>query len=153
VSAEEGTEEIVASFRKSASEVVCIGFNEWRGQTRIFVRIYVPSVDYEDAFVRTKKGISLTADKYPQLRDAIENLGNVFKPETVVAVIPKTYREQVRVGFNEFRGQRLVYVRSFVRISEDKDDWVPTRKGVSLRVEQYPKLLEGIRALGKRLGL
>lgn len=151
VAEEEGTEEIVASFRKSAQEVVCIGLNEWRGETWIFVRIYVPSVDYEGAFIRTKKGVSLRAGRYLELKEAIEDLGNVFSPETVVAMLPKGERSQVRVGFNEYKGQRLIYVRNFVRLSQDDEEWTPTKKGVSVRVDQYPRLLEGIRALGERL--
>ena len=148
---EEGTEEIVASFRKSANEVVCIGLNEWRGETWIFVRIYVPSVDYEGAFIRTKKGVSLPAERYPELREAIENLGDVFSPETVVAALPKSDGAEVRVGFNEYKGHRLIYVRTFLRPSDGAEEWIPTRKGVSLKVDQYPRLLDGIRALGERL--
>jgi len=151
VAEEEGTEEIVARFRKSANEIVCIGLNEWHGETRIFVRIYVASVDYEGAFIRTKKGVSLPANRYPELRDAIESLGEVFSPETVVAALPKGENSEIRVGFNEYKGQRLVFLRTFLRPADGGTEWIPTQKGVSLKVEQYPRLLDGIRALGERL--
>lgn len=148
---EEGTEEIVERFRKSANEIVCIGLNEWLGEPRIFVRIYVASVDYEGAFIRTKKGISLPASRYPELRDAVERLGEVFRPETVVAALPKGDNSEIRVGFNEYKGQRLIFLRTFIRPADGGTGWIPTRKGVSLKVELYPRLLDGIRALGERL--
>jgi hypothetical protein len=147
----EGTEEIVAALRKSANEIVCIGLNEWRGETWIFVRIYVPSVDYEGAFIRTKKGISLPANRCHELKEAIEKLGEVFSPETVVAALAKTDGSEIRVGFNEYKGQRLVFLRTFVRPGSSGRDWIPTQKGVSLKVEQFPQLLDGMRALAERL--
>jgi hypothetical protein len=149
---EVGTEEIVDKFRKNAREIVCIGLSEWHGETWMFVRIYVPSVDYEGAYIRTKKGVSLPANRYAELRDAIDSLGEVFSPETVVAALPKGENSEIRVGFNEYKGQRLIFLRTFLRPADGGAEWIPTQKGVSLKVEQYPRLLDGVLALGERLG-
>ena len=141
---------VLALFAKSAREAVGVAISEWKGEPRIDVRIYVPIIG-EDSLVPTKKGISLSLDQYPQLLDGVRRLGDVMSNERVVARIGKSERSEVRIGITIFRGNPLIYLRTFVQFGSDDPEWKPTQKGVSLRVDLYPKLLEAIEAAGSEI--
>ena len=72
---------------------------------------------------------------------AVRDLAEVMAPEKVVARIAKSTKEEIWIGVSTYRGTRLIYVRSFVNMNEE-EEWRPTQKGVSMRVELYPHLLE-----------
>jgi len=61
----------------------------------------------------------------------------------------KNAREQIRIAINEFRGSRYIDVRIFFL---DDNKYMPTKKGVTLAIDQYPELLSGIIQLGETLG-
>jgi len=130
-------------FPKSATEVICIAVAEWKGQQRLDVRTYVPEVEGE-GLIATKKGVSLPLDLYDKVLEAVRRLGDVMGPEKVVAVIPRSEGEQVRIGVTLFKGHPLIYVRTFVDASSE---WIATQKGISLRVDLYPTLLEALEVL------
>lgn len=61
----------------------------------------------------------------------------------VIAKITKNARETVFLSLSEFRGHRLIDIR--VHVPGDKEDqWVPTRKGVSLAVGLYPEFKQAL---------
>jgi hypothetical protein len=75
---------------------------------------------------------------------------------TVIATIPKNSREWVRVALDEFRGVQLVDIRVLVELNEETGLPIPTKKGVSLKVEKLPSLIDALNdALveAQRLGL
>lgn len=65
---------------------------------------------------------------------------------TVIAVLPKNRRESLRIALDQYQGSNLVDLRVVVELSETVGLATPTRKGVALRVEMLPDLIE---ALGK----
>lgn len=65
---------------------------------------------------------------------------------TVIAVLPKNRRESLRIALDQYQGSNLVDLRVVVELSESSGLATPTRKGVALRVEMLPALIE---ALGK----
>ncbi len=65
---------------------------------------------------------------------------------TVIAVLPKNRRESLRIALDQYQGANLVDLRVVVELSESSGLATPTRKGVALRVEMLPALIE---ALGK----
>lgn len=65
---------------------------------------------------------------------------------TVIAVLPKNRRESLRIALDQYQGSNLVDLRVVVELSETSGLATPTRKGVALRVEMLPDLIE---ALGK----
>ncbi len=138
---------VVSVFSKSASEAVGFAISEWKGEHRIDVRIYISSIT-DEGLVPTRKGISLELGQYSQLKDGVTRLGDVMSGDKLVARIKKTDRAEVRIGTNIYRGQALIYLRTFALLEAGASEWKPTPKGVSLRVHLYPKLLEGVEALG-----
>jgi hypothetical protein len=75
---------------------------------------------------------------------------------TVVATIPKNSREWVRVALDNYRGVELIDVRVLVELNQETGLPVPTKKGVSLKVEKLPLLINALQdalAEAQRRGL
>jgi len=75
---------------------------------------------------------------------------------TVIATLPKNRRETIRVALEAYRGIELVDVRVMAALDDDTGLTVPTKKGISLRVEQLPALIEALQdaeAEARRRGL
>jgi hypothetical protein len=70
---------------------------------------------------------------------------------TVVASFAKNSREMICVGVSLWQGKRRLFVRLYAQTAEAKQP-VPTKEGVTLPVEQYQALLEGVRALAEAGG-
>lgn len=140
---------IVYSFAKNNQKAICTGISVWKGIKLIFIRTFVKSLR-TDELIPTKEGISITIDKYSELLTAIKSLGEVMGKNKIVAKIIKNNREEIWVGVNDYKGMNLIYVRTYAAF-HDGDDLKPTKKGISIRVEQYPLLLEAIEKLGEEL--
>jgi hypothetical protein len=65
--------------------------------------------------------------------------------EQTVAVIRKNASDEVRIRLTEYQGHRLVDVRVYAR-NPGKPEPVPTAKGVALRRELLPVLIEALTA-------
>jgi len=73
----------------------------------------------------------------------------------VVADIPRSSTEDVRVSLSHFKGHDLVDLRVFVEAAGN-DDRVPTRRGIALRIDRLPELviaLQEVEAIARRNGL
>lgn len=60
-------------------------------------------------------------------------------------------REKIRICINEFKGTKYLDIRVFYR-SRESEQYLPSKKGVTLPIDKYPELLEGIVQLGETLG-
>ena len=60
--------------------------------------------------------------------------------DIVIGTIPKTSKERVAVQLCEFKGKRRLDIRTQVR--NDEQDWINTKRGVSLPIELAEPLLE-----------
>jgi len=67
---------------------------------------------------------------------------------TIVASFAKNSREMVCVGVSLWQGKQRLFVRMYAQ-TPDAQQPVPTKEGVTLPVEQYKALLEGVRALAE----
>jgi hypothetical protein len=70
---------------------------------------------------------------------------------TIVASFAKNSRETICVGISHWQGKQRLFVRLYAQTPEAQQP-VPTKEGVTLPVEQYPTLLEGVRALAGTSG-
>jgi len=61
-----------------------------------------------------------------------------------IAIVEKNSREDVRIAIDEFRGTQIVDVRVFANFNGDAEERSPTKKGVSLKVERLPALIEAL---------
>ncbi|MBW1991101.1 MAG: transcriptional coactivator p15/PC4 family protein [Deltaproteobacteria bacterium] len=68
----------------------------------------------------------------------------------VIAKVTKNARETLFFSLSEFRGHRLIDIRVFVP-GDAEDEWVPTRKGVSLAVGLYPEFKQALAQVEKAL--
>ena len=67
----------------------------------------------------------------------------------LIETINKNYREQIRISINEYLGNRYLDIRVFYK---NVEEYFPSKKGVTLQVEKYHELLDGIVQLGEALG-
>lgn len=130
----------VASFRKSAGEVVVGSLCEYREEKWFDIRVCVASGEAEDEVVRTKKGVFLRIEELPKLGALLEVLSDSFSRDKLAGAITRNSREEVRVGLQEFKGTATVYVRTYARKRDG--EWIPTQKGVTLAVNRLPSLRE-----------
>jgi hypothetical protein len=70
--------------------------------------------------------------------------------DRVVYAWPKNAREEVRATLTEYRGYRLADLRVY---ADDDGEDVPTKKGLSVRIEDLPRLREAVDALIAESGL
>jgi len=70
---------------------------------------------------------------------------------TIVASFAKNSREMICVGVSRWQGKQRLFVRLYAQ-TPDAQKPVPTKEGVTLPVEQYKALLEGVRALAEAGG-
>ncbi|MBK5933129.1 transcriptional coactivator p15 (PC4) [Rhodovulum imhoffii] len=70
---------------------------------------------------------------------------------TIIAAIPKNSREEYRITRETFRGHNLAQIRVWFRA--DDGEFRPSSKGVAIRVENLPQVIDGLRsALGSEHG-
>jgi hypothetical protein len=65
-------------------------------------------------------------------------------PRTLIAIVPKNSIEDVRISLNRFNGHDLVDVRTFTEPRTGRGERIPTKAGVSLRIEALPALITAL---------
>ena len=63
--------------------------------------------------------------------------------------IEKGKNEVIRIEISEFKGKRYLNLRVWYR--DDKGDFKPTQKGISVAPELYERLRDGILLAGEKL--
>jgi hypothetical protein len=107
-------------------------------------------IAWKTSITTTKAGISLPIEKYQELLDGFYALGDVMGSDKVVAKIQKNNAQENWIGFNTYKGIPLIYLRTFSAFG-DSPEFRPTKQGVSLKVEQYPYLLDSVQKLGEKI--
>ena len=69
--------------------------------------------------------------------------------DELIAQFEKNATEVVRVSLTEFHGRKLVDLR--VYYTDDKGEYRPTRKGISLAVDDYTEFRTAVARLDKTL--
>ena len=64
----------------------------------------------------------------------------------VISRVPKNAREVLFLSLSEFKGHRLIDFRVHVP-GDTEEEWVPTKKGVSLAVGLYPAFKQALAEL------
>ena len=70
----------------------------------------------------------------------------------LIATIEKNSREEVRVSLDQFKGHDLVDIRTFADF-DDVGERRATKKGVSLKRERLPDLIEALQQAMREGGL
>ena len=142
-----GCPEIVLDgFLKNATQRVVGLIQEYKGQCRAHIRIFVP--DEEGKYLPTPKGVSIPLDQLGALRDGLEKLTDVAATNRVVGAI-SVGKDQIRIGTHTYKGNQYVYVRQHYQ----KDgEWHPTQKGVDVRTELLDSLVDLAKSLQEAAG-
>lgn len=61
-------------------------------------------------------------------------------------VIEKSQTEQIRVQWSEYKGYRYLDIRLFAELPNSHER-TPTKKGITLKPELVPELIEALQAL------
>jgi hypothetical protein len=75
-------DEVIAQFEKNATEVIRVSLAEYRGRKLIDVRVYYS--DDEGQYRPTKKGVSLTAERYTDFKRALLTLERVLLERNLI---------------------------------------------------------------------
>ncbi len=68
--------------------------------------------------------------------------------EEVTYEFNKNSRELVRTGHTEYQGHKLIYLRVFYNAgSDEKPEWRPTRKGITISEELVNELSKAVESL------
>ena len=62
----------------------------------------------------------------------------------VLAVIEKNASEEIQVALSQFKGRKLIDVRTWLRPLHQGDQATPTRKGVTVRPDQIDELIAAL---------
>ena len=67
--------------------------------------------------------------------------------EKLITTVPKSQREEIRVGLSEFTKDGTTYDMAFARVYyDDGAEYRPGRNGINIRVDLLPTLIEMLRA-------
>lgn len=80
-------DEVVAKFEKNATEQVHVSLREYRGHQLIDLRVYYQAEDGE--WRPTKKGISLSVELFPELKQAITDLEKLLQERDLIETVPE----------------------------------------------------------------
>ena len=69
--------------------------------------------------------------------DAMQNNGRL------IATVPKSAADEIRIRLTEFRGHKLCDVRQFTELDTGKDR-TPTKKGFAVNVKLIPDLIAAL---------
>ena len=72
--------EVIASFEKNSMEEVRVSLTEFKGKQLIDLRVYYQPEDGEEKRP-TKKGITISPEKFPELKKAILALEKVLQKQ------------------------------------------------------------------------
>jgi hypothetical protein len=72
-------DEKIIEIEKNSREIIRISLSEFKGKKLIDLRVWYK--DKEDEYKPSQKGLSLSVDKYKELKDAIEDLGEMIGSE------------------------------------------------------------------------
>ncbi len=65
--------------------------------------------------------------------------------EKLIETVPKNAREEIRIALTEYHGHDLCDVRVYAE-PYSGDEWIATKKGLSLSVAKLPALIKGLQA-------
>jgi len=125
--------EVIKKLKKNSSEEVWITVTDYKERELIDIRVYYRSID-DMEMKPTKRGISIPLAKVAELLAAIEKINPFAKIGEPVGKIDKSETEMIYVTLKEFKGHKLVDVRTYFR-PQLGEELVPSQKGVTFRYD------------------
>ena len=75
--------ELIHSFQKNATEEIRVSLSEYLGHKLIDIRVYYQGEDNE--YRPTKKGLSISVEKFNDLQEAINKTEKILKKKKLIA--------------------------------------------------------------------
>jgi hypothetical protein len=140
---------VLKQLKKNSSEEIWIAVTNYKDRELLDMRVYYRSID-DMQMKPTKRGVSVPLAKAGDLLEALEKIETVPLGEPVMK-IEKSETETVYVAMKEFKGLKLVDVRTYFR-PPASEDMVPSQKGVSVRVNLLDQVKDALREAKKLSG-
>jgi hypothetical protein len=134
--------DILKKLKKNSSEEIWIAVTDYKEHELLDMRVYYRSID-DMEMKPTKRGVSIPLAKAPDLLAALEKIDPAALNEPV-GRIDKSDAETVQVALKEFKGHRLVDVRTYFR-PQAGGDMIPTQKGVAFKFAMLDEVKEALR--------
>ncbi len=64
----------------------------------------------------------------------------------------KNSMEKVKIELGTYNGKEIIDIRVYYKANGAQDNWLPSKKGICLRVDLIPELNLGIEKVYKKLG-
>ncbi len=136
--------EVIKKLKKNSSEEVWIAVTDYKDRELLDLRVYYRSID-DGEMKPTKRGVSLPLSKAGDLLAALDKITPAVKLGEPVAKIEKSDTETVYVALKEFKGHKLLDVRTYFRPPAG-EDMIPSQKGVTFKYEPAnPSVLEEVK--------
>lgn len=139
--------EVLKKLKKNSSEEVWIAVTDYKGRELIDIRVYYRSID-DMQMKPTKRGVSLPLARSADLLQALEKVTPVTPLGEPLAKIEKSETETVQVALKEFKGRKLVDIRTYFR-PQTSEELIPSQKGVAFKLDKSGILEEVKEALRK----
>lgn len=134
--------EVIKKLKKNSSEEIWIAVTEYKERELIDMRVYYRSID-DMEMKPTKRGVSLPLAKAAELLEAVEKINLDVKMGEPVAKLAKSETETIYVALKEFKGHKLIDVRTYFR-PHPGEDLVPSQKGVAFKYNMLEEVKEAL---------
>lgn len=135
--------EVLKRFKKNSSEEIWVAITDYKERELLDLRVYYRPID--DAEMKpTKRGVSLALSKAPDLLAALEKINADSPLNEPAAQMEKSDTETVQVALKEFKGHRLVDIRTYFR-PQGSQDLMPSQKGVAFKFSMLDEVRDVVR--------
>jgi hypothetical protein len=135
--------EVIKKIKKNSSEEIWIAVTDYKERELIDIRVYYRSID-DMQMKPTKRGVSLPLPKAAEILQALEKINVLTKAGETVAKIEKSDTEMVYVALKEFKGHKLLDIRTYFR-PHAGEDLVPSQKGVAFKLSMTDDVKDALR--------
>jgi hypothetical protein len=126
---------VVGMFPKSRAEMIVGTVGEWEGNLRADLRTAVPSVEGDGGLIMTRKGVSVPAEHFAKILEALRKLNGVAASRAVGGRIPKSAKVEVRVSLEPFENDVFCHVRTYYLANERPG------QGIAVKARLLPELI------------
>jgi len=134
--------EVIKKLKKNSSEEIWIAVTDYKERELLDIRVYYRSID-DMEMKPTKRGISLPLARVTELLEAVEKINLEIPMGEPVAKLGKSETETVYVALKEFKGHKLVDIRTYFR-PHAGEDLVPSQKGVAFKYSMLEDVKESL---------
>ena len=125
--------DVIKKLKKNSSEEIWITVTDYKERELLDLRVYYRSID-DMQMKPTKRGVSVPLSKAGDVLAAIEKINILTKIGEPVAKLEKSDTETIYITLKEFKGHKLVDVRTYFR-PQTGEELVPSQKGVTFKFD------------------